>query len=143
MLLLVGFELVWLFLIVVAVFFRGPNWNFFWPGEEWDANRLVPLNNINLSEYFWVYWMGKPVEDMSWLSRELPGLALTGAYFLAGPLIALVLFSSTSYSRHDKWRLVLLVLLVQLLAVVPIKILLRWLFNLKYVIFIPEYYFNL
>jgi hypothetical protein len=140
-LILVGFEAVWLFLIVVAVFLRGPNWNIFWPGEEWDPHRVMTLNRINLSEYFWVSWMGQPVENMSWLSREFPGLALISAYFLAGPVIAFCLFRSPGNTTHY-WRLVLLVLLLQLAAIVPIKMLLCWLFNLKYLIFIPEYFIN-
>ena len=133
-----GCEAVWLFLIVVGVFFRGPNWNFFWPGEEWDVHRLVPLNYVNLSEYFWV-WMGQPTENMSWLRREFPGLALAAAYFLAGPVIAISLFRTT---ETHYWRLILLVLLLQIMAIVPIKMLLRWLFNLKYVIYIPEHFIN-
>ncbi len=138
-LILVGFEAVWLFLIVVAVFFRGPNWNFFWPWEQWDAHRLVPLNHINLSEYFWLSWMGQPTENMSWLRRELPGLALVGLYFLAGPVLAIGLFRTT---ETHYGRLLPLVLLLQLMAMVPIKMLLRWLFNLKYIVFIPEHFIN-
>ncbi|MGF1508584.1 MAG: cytochrome C [Myxococcota bacterium] len=33
-----GFAL-WLVLIVVGTFFRGPGWNWFWPWETWDPHR--------------------------------------------------------------------------------------------------------
>ncbi|HEU5249896.1 MAG TPA: hypothetical protein VFW15_07900, partial [Thermoanaerobaculia bacterium] len=51
---LVGFLVLWCVLIVLGTFLRGPNWNFFGPYEFWDINKLVPLNNINLSEIIWI-----------------------------------------------------------------------------------------
>jgi Cytochrome b(C-terminal)/b6/petD len=51
---LVGFLVLWVVLIVLGTFLRGPNWNFFGPYEFWDINKLVPLNNINLSEIIWI-----------------------------------------------------------------------------------------
>ena len=51
---LVGFLVLWCVLIVLGTFLRGPNWNFFGPYEFWDLNKLVPLNNINLSEIIWI-----------------------------------------------------------------------------------------
>lgn len=87
-LLLLGLEAVWLFLIVVAVFLRGPNWNLYWPWEPWDEPRGVPLNLVNVSEYFWVHRMNRAVGGMPWLLREVPGLALLVAYFVGGFFIA-------------------------------------------------------
>ena len=43
-----GWLVLWIFLIIVGTFFRGPNWNFFGPFEYWDSHKLVPLNNVNL-----------------------------------------------------------------------------------------------
>src|SRR4029450_1152455 len=51
---LIGFLVLWVVLIVLGTFLRGPNWNFFGPYEFWDINKLVPLNNINLSEIIWI-----------------------------------------------------------------------------------------
>ena len=139
-LLLIAFETVWLALIAVAVFLRGPNWNLFWPGEKWDEYRVVPLNNVNLSDAFW-FWMGHSVNGAPWAFRELPGLVLMGIYLLAGTALAFGLYRldlrATSY-----WRWALLVLLLQVTALVPLKMLCRWLFNIKYWIFIPEYFWN-
>jgi hypothetical protein len=141
-LVLIGFEMVWLFLIAVQVFLRGPNWNVFWPGERWDAHRVVPLNNVNFSEYFWLGWIGRPAEGMPWVLRELPGLALLGGYFLAGSAIAYGLFR-LAHRETPYWRWVALVLLVQFAALVPIKMVARWTFNLKYLIYIPEHFWNI
>lgn len=40
------------------------------------------------------------------------------------------------------WRSVLLVFLVQTAALVPLKVSLYWVFNLKYFIHLPEYSVN-
>lgn len=41
------------------------------------------------------------------------------------------------------WRGMLLVFLIQIAALVPVKVLLHWAFDLKYFIYIPEYWLNL
>ena len=40
-------------------------------------------------------------------------------------------------------RFFLLVNLLQLMASLPIKMVLRWVINLKYIVYIPEYFFNI
>ncbi len=42
---LFGFLVLWVTLIVLGTFLRGPNWNFFGPFEAWDPHKNVPLNN--------------------------------------------------------------------------------------------------
>src|SRR5262249_50802382 len=55
---LFGFVILWGLLIVLGTFLRGPNWNFFGPYEFWDVHKVLVLNNVNLSEYFWVKLLG-------------------------------------------------------------------------------------
>jgi hypothetical protein len=40
-------------------------------------------------------------------------------------------------------RFILLVTLIQFMASLPIKMVLRWVLNLKYIVAIPEYFFNI
>ena len=47
---LFGFAVLWVSLIVLGTFLRGPNWNFFGPFEFWDIHKLEALTNVNLSE---------------------------------------------------------------------------------------------
>ena len=54
-----GFLELWVTLIVLGTFLRGPNWNFFGPFETWDAHKVEALNNVNLSQYFWQWWLGR------------------------------------------------------------------------------------
>ncbi|MGZ6971917.1 MAG: hypothetical protein ACXVID_09655, partial [Thermoanaerobaculia bacterium] len=70
-----GFIILWVVLIILGTFLRGPNWNFFGPYEYWDPNKLVPLNNVSVSEIFWVKWL-KTALPAFWLKRELPGILL-------------------------------------------------------------------
>ena len=69
---LFGFLVLWSSLIVLGTFLRGPNWNFFGPFEYWDPHKVEPLNNVNLSEYFWVRMLGRGLPT-NYFIRELPG----------------------------------------------------------------------
>jgi len=75
-----GFIVLWVTLIVLGTFLRGPNWNFFGPFAYWDPHMVLPLNNVNVSELFWLHMMGQPLEGMNPVVRELPGLVLLFAY---------------------------------------------------------------
>ena len=74
---LFGFLPLWVAMIVLGTFLRGPNWNFFSPYEFWDVHKLELLNNINLSELFWIKGMGTTLPVVP------PGASfLTQAWFI-------------------------------------------------------------
>ena len=83
---LFGFGVLWIALIVLGTFLRGPNWNFFGPFEFWDIHKLEALTNVDLSEYFWVRMLGTSLPNF-WLVRELPGLLLVVGYIGVLPLV--------------------------------------------------------
>ncbi len=137
-----GFIVLWVVLIVLGTFLRGPNWNFFGPFEYWDPHKTVPLTNVMLSDYFWLYGLGQSMEGMHWAVREAPGIILTLAYFiLIPPVLAKTLFRSF-YIKMGFFRYFTMITILQFMALLPIKMLLRWTINLKYIIYIPEYFFN-
>src|SRR5437899_4240945 len=82
-----GFVVLWVTLIVLGTFLRGPNWNFFGPFEEWSVYKNVPLVNVMLSDMFWLGLMGQATDGMGWFLRELPGILLVLAYLLLLPPI--------------------------------------------------------
>ncbi|MBI2805390.1 MAG: hypothetical protein HYX68_10475 [Planctomycetes bacterium] len=138
---LFGFVVLWCVLIVLGTFLRGPNWNFFGPFESWDPHKNVPLNNVNLSEYFW-HFFGMSAEG-HWLVREFPGLLFVFGYlFILPPLLAKTIFRGF-FIRMGFVRYMILITLIQFMASLPIKMVLRWTCNLKYIVFIPEYFFNI
>src|SRR6476659_11515405 len=56
---LFGFVVMWVVLIVLGTFLRGPNWNFFGPFAYWDPHKVDPLVNVNVSELFWSRLLGQ------------------------------------------------------------------------------------
>ncbi len=139
---LFGFVVLWVTLIVLGTFLRGPNWNFFGPFEPWNVHKTVPLNNINLSEYFWL-GLGQALEGSWWLTRELPGILLVLAYLILLPPILAKTILRKFFIRMGFVRFFILVTLIQFMAALPIKMVLRWTINLKYIVFIPEAFFNI
>jgi hypothetical protein len=142
---LFGFVVLWVVLIVLGTFLRGPNWNFFSPFEYWDPHKVVPLNNVNLSELFWLNLMGDPTQLQDggrWYVRELPGIILVFLY-MAGlpPLLAKTIFRRF-FVKMGFARYFMLITLIQFMAALPIKMVLRWSINLKYIVYIPELFFN-
>ena len=140
---LLGFVVLWVTLIVLGTFLRGPNWNFFGPFEAWDPHKNVPLNNINLSDIFWLFGLGQATEGKSWLVRELPGILLVLAYLLLLPPLLAMTILRKFFIKMGFIRFFVLVTLIQFMAALPIKMVLRWTINLKYIVFIPEAFFNI
>jgi hypothetical protein len=138
-----GFVVLWVTLIVLGTFLRGPNWNFFGPFSYWDTHKVDPLNNVNVSQIFWLNWLGRPLAGMNPLVRELPGFFLIFVYlFVLPPLLARTVMRSF-FIKMGFIRFFLLVTLMQFMAALPIKMVLRWTFNLKYIVAIPEIFFNI
>ena len=133
---------LWCSLIVLGTFLRGPNWNFFGPFEFWDIHKLAALTNVNLSEYVWIRGlrMGYP---SSWFMREIFGIILVLFYVFALPPLLAKLWLKTYYQKLGGPRYYVGVLLFLMMMSLPLKMLARWLFNLKYVVAIPEIFFNI
>jgi hypothetical protein len=139
---LFGFVVLWVVLIVLGTFLRGPNWNFFGPFEPWDPHKTVPLNNVMLSDKFWLDLLNMST-DRHWFIRELPGIILVLAYMLLLPPLLAKTLLRPFFIRMGFIRFFTLVTLIQFMAALPIKMVLRWTINLKYIVFIPEWFFNI
>ncbi|HUP44394.1 MAG TPA: hypothetical protein VM779_02670 [Thermoanaerobaculia bacterium] len=138
---LYGFLVLWSFLIITGTFLRGPNWNFYGPYEYWDPNKLEPLVNINLSELVWVKLLAMPLPKL-WFIREAPGLLVVLAYVALPPLLAAGPFRRF-YLKMGAPRYYVGAMLFLIMLSLPIKMVLRWLFNLKYIVNIQEIFFNI
>lgn len=150
-----GFLVLWVTLIVMGTFLRGPNWNFFGLYETWDPHKVEALNNVDLSEFVWVEFLGrerpKPAPEdgfvASWgkiLLRESVGFVLLALYLLVLPP-AMVIYSKyfrQMFVRMGFMRYMVMTNLLLMMMLLPIKMVCRWTFNLKYFIAIPEYLTN-
>lgn len=139
---LFGFWILWIVLIVMGTFLRGPNWNFFGPFEVWDVHKIVPLVNVNLSELIFIKWLGVGLPKQ-WFIRESVGILLVLAYVLIPPAVLAHTKFKGLYKRFGPVRYAILMFLLLMMLSLPIKMYLRWMFNLKYLIAIPEFFFNI
>ena len=159
---LFGFLILWVLLVTLGTFLRGPNWNFFGPYEYWDLHKLLALNNVNLSEYFWVklLHMKLPTGTVGKFVRELPGIILVLFYIGVLPGILAMTrktwtiklgartFTMTFglrkyFEKLGPWRYSIFVMLLLCMIALPIKMVLRWTLNLKYIVSLPEIFFNI
>ncbi len=150
-----GFLVLWVTLIVMGTFLRGPNWNFFGPYELWDAHKVEALNNVDLSEWFWVTGLGSSrprapegAGDFTKIGyaiyREFPGILLVIGYFTMLPpaLIVMSKYFQTMFIRMGFVRYMVMTNLLLMMMLLPIKMLGRWTVHLKYFISMPEYMLN-
>ena len=128
-----GFIVLWVSMIVIGTLIRGPGWMWFWPGMTWDHNRLIFEINRDLPDIFGI---------KNALLKNLFGLIVITIYAVAAAIGIHKLVKSTPLSRKIFARMSLLqyvtmqVFLIIMLAL-PVKILIRLLFRIKYVWITP------
>lgn len=145
---LYGFLVLWLMPMFIGVFVRGPNWSAFGPFEPWDIARYDAGATADLSDIWWRHVIGRPrpVDAASnpvpslprWLVREWPGLLLLGAYLVAGPAILRRTVLRRVAADMGRGAFVFMSVLLLMMALLPIKMLLRLTLGLKYIVYLPE-----
>ena len=151
-----GFLGLWVTLIVIGTFIRGPNWTDFGLFETWDPHKIANLQNTSLSEYFWVWMLdtrrpaapdgaGFVLRFGTILLRELPGILLLAVCFIGVPtaLAAGTRFFRSLYARMGLLKYALMMFLLVLMVLLPLKMIAKWTVNLSYIVAIPEYMLNL
>jgi hypothetical protein len=116
---LFGFGLWWA-LIVIGQFLRGPNWQFYWPWQDWALPQSA-------EEHLWSFpwWVGLP---------------LLLAYFGLGLWVPTRRWPWL-YSGLGRARYVTAMLLALIMYAVPVKIFLRLALRVRYVLITP--WFNI
>ena len=137
----VGFLVMWVSLVIMGTFLRGPNWSFFGPFEYWDVHKLEPMVNVDLSSYFWVAFLNTTRPENP-LIREAPGILLLFGYFLViPPILGKTVFKKLA-AEMGPIRFNVMMHLFMWTALVPIKMVLRWTISLRYIVGIPEWFLN-
>jgi hypothetical protein len=124
-----GFIVLWVTMIVIGTLIRGPGWMWFWPGTTWDHNRLIFEVNRDLPDIFGI--TGRA-------GKIVFGAAVIGAYFAAAGIGVHKLITSTPFNRKVVKRMTVMQYLVTqmfltIMLALPVKILIRLLFRIKYV----------
>lgn len=139
---LFGFFVLWVLGVFIGTFLRGPGWNFFGVFETWDVNKVEPLLNINVSEIVWVKWLGTSLPK-PWYLRELWGILLVLGYFTIVPVTFARTLGKRLFQELGAVRFGIVANLGLIMLAVPLKMVARWLFNLKYVVYLPEILTNI
>lgn len=125
-----GFVFLWVSLIVVGVFLRGPGWIIFSPFQAWDYHKIVSETNIDLTQFIGV--------DSSSLAGNIIGFFVVHLYFIIGmtvPYFVLRKIKQTApvIAKLGIIRYSLTAFLFVAMMGLPIKIFLRLVFSLKYI----------
>ena len=139
---LFGWWVLWIYMVILGTFLRGPNWNFFGPFEKWDEHKVLVLNSINLSELIWVKTFNQPLPK-NIVFREIFGILGSAFYLVALPGILAKTLLKSYVEKLGLIRYSVFVILLLSMAGLPIKMYLRWTINLKYIISIPEFFLNI
>ncbi len=139
---LFGFLILWVLLVILGTFLRGPNWNFFGPYERWDLHKLEALVNVNLSEYIWVKLLNTGL-PRNMLVREVFGILASLFYVAVLPGLLAKTLLKKYFVKLGPWRYAVFVMLLLGMVALPIKMILRWTINLKYIVAMPEIFFNI
>jgi hypothetical protein len=133
-----GFHILWVTMIMIGTFFRGPGWNWFWPWEKWDPHRVPALTNVDLP-----YFVG--LRDEFW-SMVFGGAVVVG-YLVVG---CFLFYWGVRKIKGDeflrRWgmaRLSVTMVLFVLMMALPIKIILRLGLHIKYIWVIPKFGINI
>ena len=142
---LFGFIGLWVLMIVIGTFIRGPGWMWFWPGQTWDAQRVEFAVNRNVDQIFgingsWIVHL-MPASNASYapiLARIIFGIFPLALYFIVAGYIVHRLLLLTDFSKKIFKRMTLLQMMTMelfliLMLSLPVKILLRLVFRIKYI----------
>ncbi|MEE3203004.1 MAG: hypothetical protein VX262_06885, partial [Acidobacteriota bacterium] len=105
-------------------------------------HKLEALVNVQLSEYIWVYGLGVSLPE-NILLRESVGIVITLGYVFVLPVVLAKTVFKRYLEKLGATRFYVAVFLFLSMLSLPIKMLARWVFNLKYVVAIPEWFFNI
>ncbi|MGE5306336.1 MAG: cytochrome C [Alphaproteobacteria bacterium] len=127
-----GFHILWVSMIIIGTFFRGPGWNLFWPWQRWDPHKVVALTNVDLP-----YLVG--FRDYTW--SAIFGAVVIAAYFvlfIAGFYRWVLWIKGREFlERWGMTRFMITAVLAALMISLPAKMFLRLAFNVKYILVTP------
>ena len=136
-----GFHILWVSLIIIGTFLRGPGWNWYWFWEVWDPHKVEALTNVDLP-----YLLGVRDKTMA----TIVGGILVLLYFVVGIWSFYVQCKWVKgedfpdFMRRWGWaRFGLTAFLWVNMWAVVVKMVLRHLFNIKYVMVFETPYFSI
>lgn len=135
-----GFLILWVSLIVLGTFFRGPGWNIYMPWEYWDPHRVVALVNVDFTEFFFGVHTRLVDDSLNPVAMAIGSVTLLAWYGLA--VVYFFWKRKTEFMRKlGPLRYSIVAFLFMTMMGVPVKVILRIAFNIKYILVTP--WFNI
>jgi hypothetical protein len=98
---------------------------------------------VDLSEIIWIKILGVGLPS-HWLPREIVGILFMVIYLFVLPVaLSKLKYFKHYYEKMGPARYYVGISLFLVMMLMPIKMYLRWLFNLKYIVHIQEFFFNI
>ena len=139
---ILGFHILWVSLIIIGTFLRGPGWNWFWFWEKWDPHKVESLTNVDLP-----YLLGVRDETTAFDRRRSASWSCSSSVTFVGFYWMCRRIKGADFDEFmERWgwpRFVLTWFLVVNMVAVVVKMLLRHLFNIKYVMVLKTPYFSI
>lgn len=128
-----GFIVLWVLMVFIGTFLRGPGWVLFPLGKTWDPTYQPYAVNRDLPDLFHI---------TSMTGKSIFGALVVGLYFVGmGALLHKVItrkgLNQKIYQRMSVIQYVTMQFFLITMIALPIKILIRLLFNIKYVWITP------
>ena len=137
-----GFVVLWVSMIILMTFLRGPNQAFFGPFEPWNLHKVEPTVNVQFSEIFWERWFDTN-RPTFWLTREMPGILLVLGYLAITPMLLAKTVCRKMVAQMGTPRYLTMMIMFLIMVAMPIKMVLRWTLNLQYIVNIQELFLNI
>jgi hypothetical protein len=121
---------LWYILIVIGVWLRGLDWQWYWPWEDWTLHKPLGSRLVDLEALIQKY------TGLSPLLSNLSTYAIMGGYYFVGFAVPFLLFrkfyNSLGFIRYSITMFFFLTMMG-----VPLKIFLTLIFDIKYVLVTP------
>lgn len=127
-----GFLVLWIMLIAIGTFLRGPGWYFFAPWKYWDPHKVVALTNVD-APYLICRALGLPPTA---LLDDILGAIMVGAFYPGLAIIGWPMLRKKApdvAARLGLIRYHIVAMLFLMMMSLPLKMILRWTLNIKYI----------
>ena len=134
-----GFLILWVSLIMIGTFWRGPGWYFFFPWQQWDTHRVVALTNVDLSEFFGINTR-RADYSLNPFAILFGACVILGYYSIIG-FYWMKKKNTEIMKKLGPMKYAIVAFLFMTMAALPIKMILRIALNIKYILVTP--WFNI
>ena len=132
---LFGFLIMWITLIILGTFFRGPGWYMFVPGQYWDVHKTVAITNVNMTD-----WLALHVPGLGFLTTNAMASMWLGTFIVFFWVAGIpAIFWQAQHKKSEtlrklgKVRYWITAVLFMIMVGTVMKVVLRLGFNIKYV----------